>query len=447
MRKNWLHLDLKGAIPSARKLAEFLVFWKECGFNGIVLEYDDRIPWQTWDIDSRIQYDMGELSYLLLKIKELNFEIIPLIQILGHLEWLLKHEKYHDWRENGVGSEICPLNSDVIEKFEEWIDEIVRLHPDSRFIHLGADETFYLGTCERCRQHSKKELYLNHISRMCEYVIAKKMSPLIWADIFRREKSVDSSIALPAGTILVDWQYAGIPPYSSTEDLKRSGCEVMGASGIMVGWWEQCYQLQSVPQYRIDNVTGWNKYGDESGLGIIHTTWTRAGSLWNIRAPWHGALPGFIAAGFPECWAAHPWNPFITQLTRIMERDIPCELEQAAADMLKLPVNGMIETESRRWWSLALRYQALAKELILLQSTCLCLNKVAGFVGRDQTMHYQACTKPLAELLIKVENWEVEARQYWQDNELSDSAEFFASHSDIVKEEIHRLTNLEGEKK
>ena len=35
-KNNWLHLDLKGAIPSVGKLLEQLEFWKDCGYDGIV---------------------------------------------------------------------------------------------------------------------------------------------------------------------------------------------------------------------------------------------------------------------------------------------------------------------------------------------------------------------------------------------------------------------------
>ena len=42
-KNNWLHLDLKGAIPSVGKLLEQLEFWKDCGYDGIVWENTDVI--------------------------------------------------------------------------------------------------------------------------------------------------------------------------------------------------------------------------------------------------------------------------------------------------------------------------------------------------------------------------------------------------------------------
>lgn len=144
-KNNWLHLDLKGAIPSVGKLLEQLEFWKDCGYDGIVWEYDDRIPWQSWPGTWRGGYTIQEQRRLMDACRKLELETVPLIQIQGHLEWLLKHERYSGWRENGVSSELCPLHPEVLPRLKKWIDEITTLHPGSRFLHLGADETWYMG--------------------------------------------------------------------------------------------------------------------------------------------------------------------------------------------------------------------------------------------------------------------------------------------------------------
>lgn len=444
-KNNWLHLDLKGAIPSVGKLLEQLEFWKDCGYDGIVWEYDDRIPWQSWPGTWRGGYTIQEQRRLMDACRKLELETVPLIQIQGHLEWLLKHERYSGWRENGVSSELCPLHPEVLPRLKKWIDEITTLHPGSRFLHLGADETWYMGKCGKCSLHDKMELYGEHVSRLCNYVLEKGWRPLIWADMFWREKRLDVAARLPVGTILVDWQYDGAPPYETTEALLECGHEVMGASGVMTGWWEHCYRVQSEPESRVRNVSAWNRWAMEKNIGMIHTTWTRGASLWNIYGPWHGALPAFIAGGNPERWERHPWHGFMERLARIMEQDVPDELDRAATEMLELPADGSIEVESRRWWNLALRYQSLQKQLLIHRSTRTCLEQVGKFVGRDKTMFHRNCILPFAELLPKAEQWEEEARAFWRDNELSDTEEFMATHIGIMINEIKYYLNTKTE--
>lgn len=438
MRKNWLHLDLKGAIPACRIFLETLDYWRDCGFNGLVLEYDDRIPWRSWPEARNPGYSMAERAEIAAAAQKLGFEVVPLIQTHGHLEWLLKLDEYSHWRENGAGNEICPLCPEVEPRFRRWIDEVAELHPDSRHIHLGGDETRNLGTCPQCRRHDKMELYLTHISKMCRHALSRGLRPLLWADMFVHSGRIELAAGLPEGTILVDWRYDGAPPYDSTGELRKTGREIMGASATMKGWWEHCYRVQVEPQARINNVTGWNRYGDATGTGIIHTTWTRPGSLWNMSGPWLGAVPAFIAAGNPERWASHPWRGFVGRLTGIMERDIHVELEEAAEEALTLPSANAMERESRRWWNLALRYQALQKQFAIHHWTKSCLDKVARFAGRDEAMYRENCVDSFVRLSAGLDEWETEARRFWNDNGLSGEDEYFAVRCETLKEQIKR---------
>ena len=133
------------------------------------------------------------------------------------------------------------------------------------------------------------------------------------------------------------------------------------------------------------------------------------------------------------------------RLARIMEQDVPDELDRAATEMLELPADGAIEVESRRWWNLALRYQSLQKQLLIHRSTRTCLEQVGKFVGRDKTMFHRNCILPFAELLPKAEQWEEEARAFWRDNELSDTEEFMATHIGIMINEIKYYLNTKTE--
>jgi hypothetical protein len=225
-------------------------------------------------------------------------------------------------------------------------------------------------------------IYVNHVSRMCRYTLERGLRPLIWADMFWREERIDIAALLPVGTILVDWQYNRQPPYDSTAELLKSGREVMGASGIMIGWWEHCLQIMSDPQSRIANVSAWNRYAQDNDLGVIHTTWTRAASLWNIYGTWFGAFPAFIAGGNPKSWEIHPWYNFMQKLSRVMERNQVDELDKIAVEILLIPASSAMETQARRWMNLAVRYQVLQQELQIHRSTRRTLEQVSRFVGR-----------------------------------------------------------------
>ena len=313
------------------------------------------------------------------------------------------------------------------------------LHPDSRYIHLGADETWHLATCPQCRERAERDprgklgVYLDHVAPLCRYALGKGLRPLIWGDMFLRENRSDLLAELPDGTIPVDWQYDAAPPYPHTAELLRSGRPFMGASGVAVGWWEHCFRIQNEPTSRLRNVVGWNRFGREHGLGVIHTTWGRAGSLWNIYSPWNGALPVFLAAGDPDRWEKHPWRTFFEDLEPVMWRDTVAELKAAADRALALLATNELERSCLEWWHLALCYQALEKHLRIAITTRQTLDRVKNFVGQDPECYRQNVSDPMTETGCELDAWEVRARAFWRRQQWSDEEEYFATHSGMLR--------------
>ena len=250
---------------------------------------------------------------------------------------------------------------------------------------------------------------------------------------------MDLAAELPEEVILVDWQYHGQAPYKTFDELQQSGHEVMGASGVSVGWWEHASRVQIEPGARINNVTGWKNQADQIGFGMIHTTWGRAGSLWNIYSPLHGAVPVLIAAGSPAAWEKHPWKDFFTGLSDIMFRDTVDELLRTANKVKELPFCGNQEKQCLEWWSLALRYQAMEKNHRIIADGKRCLDKVAGYVGRDPECYRKNVIDSGSKLLQEINQWELDAKAFWSYNELTDDEEFFDSHSNILRERMQEI--------
>ena len=182
---NWIHLDLKGVIPSVRQLKHWLSFFRECGFNGVLWEYEDRLPWQTWQGLHRPGYTIEQWREIWAHCRSLELLSVPLIQTHGHLEWLLQNGTFADWREAGHINELCPQQPDVLPRLKDWIDEVVSLHPDSPYICLGGDETWHLASCERCAEKAagdprgKQGVYLDHIGAVCDHAAAHGVRPML----------------------------------------------------------------------------------------------------------------------------------------------------------------------------------------------------------------------------------------------------------------------------
>ena len=139
-----VHLDLKGSPPKLAYLKEFLPYIKSAGATGLIIEYDDYFPYSN-DLESACNqnhYTSSELKQLFALIKQSNFFVIPLVQSLNNLEFILKLKQFAHLRESRDSfDQINPCLTESYEKvLFKMIDQVIDAHPENlEYIHLGAN--------------------------------------------------------------------------------------------------------------------------------------------------------------------------------------------------------------------------------------------------------------------------------------------------------------------
>lgn len=73
-------------------------------FLGILLEWEDTFPWSGILEQNRASeaYTIEEVDKILGAATRLGLTVVPLVQTFGHLEWILKVEKFRRYRENDI---------------------------------------------------------------------------------------------------------------------------------------------------------------------------------------------------------------------------------------------------------------------------------------------------------------------------------------------------------
>ena len=221
-----VHLDLKGAPPKLSYLRElFPLIWK-AGGNALLIEYEDMFPYTGYIMNASAlnAYSKQQILQLVSLAKENHLEIIPLVQTFGHMEHVLKLEEFSHLREVPFYPQsLCPSKPESFQIVKLMIDQIMEVHYDSKYIHIGCDEVFQLGTCSLCKEKMRKmqstlpltteevvqiggdhvkrhqvpgissantnhQLYLEHVKRVASYVRDKsqgRVKPIIWDDMLR----------------------------------------------------------------------------------------------------------------------------------------------------------------------------------------------------------------------------------------------------------------------
>ncbi|MBR6726888.1 MAG: family 20 glycosylhydrolase [Clostridia bacterium] len=133
--------------------------------------------------------------------RELGFELIPEVQPLGHVQYITyahpdiaevdpeQESSVTDAREADIPPSLfykhsyCPQNEKSYAIIHDLIDEIVEVVRPQRFVHCGHDEIYQLGLCPKCKNVPRDRLYEMHVRDLHDYLAAKGLRMMLWADM------------------------------------------------------------------------------------------------------------------------------------------------------------------------------------------------------------------------------------------------------------------------
>jgi len=219
LRMRGIHINLWSMTPTYEYLEEFIRRLSRFKINTILLEYEDKFPYEKHPVLRHpLALSREQVESLLRVAKAHHIEVIPLVQSFGHLTYVLKHPEYAHLAEQSDSSmsdiipqawQYCPLNPASLEMFSDMAGEVMELHADSRYLHIGADETFHLGQCARCsefaKKHGKSRLFVDYVNKVSEFVKSKGKNPILWYDYLTNyPREVDN---LSRDLWIMYWQY------------------------------------------------------------------------------------------------------------------------------------------------------------------------------------------------------------------------------------------------
>ncbi len=149
-----VHIDFRThcLMPTFEYLVETIKELARYKINAVILEWEDKFPYQSHpEVAAPLALSPAQVGTLLDVAAQHHIQVIPLLQTLGHVEYILKHPRFAALRERaGDISQFCPCEGGSLALITELLDELLAAHPDATFIHLGGDETWLLGSCPRC---------------------------------------------------------------------------------------------------------------------------------------------------------------------------------------------------------------------------------------------------------------------------------------------------------
>src|SRR4051812_17907191 len=138
------HLDLRIQVMKMDALKGFAKKLSESGINTLVIEWEATYPFEKHPlIPNKYAYTKEEIKSFINYCSSIGIDVIPLQQSFGHVEYILRHERYKDLREDQKDySQVCPLEEEGDKKlFTDLFTELVATHP-SKYFHIGGGENY-----------------------------------------------------------------------------------------------------------------------------------------------------------------------------------------------------------------------------------------------------------------------------------------------------------------
>jgi hypothetical protein len=265
----------KDAMPLQRKLVERI--FARYKFNHLVLEAD----YTQWETNPKLTVERSVPKDQVrdyVKLARENFlEPIPLVQSLGHAEWMFTNgqntELAEDPQARYAYAVTNPKTYDFIEKiYTETLD----LFGPTQYFHIGHDEVNMIGGYPH-REDAKKwgasKLFTYDVNKLNDFFKPKGVKLMLWGDmLLDKSESSDQAAnaesveeakarrdAIPKDAVICDWHYEPRKPeaYKSLKVFKDAGFKTLACT-----W------------YTPENIHSFARAAHDFGAwGLLQTTW------------------------------------------------------------------------------------------------------------------------------------------------------------------------------
>ena len=208
--------DLARQVERLDFLKSLLPRYAAWGYEELYLHLEDAVQYPSLPgIGRDDAYTYQELGELVLVAAQNGIRVVPIVNLLGHTQYLIKHPEWRDLnelrderdhpRETG---QICPLHPRTLEVADKLLRDVAPYCTAGK-VHVGLDESFHLGQCPRCREEIARlglgGHFAGHVNRLHTVCRSLNLSMGLWADMLY---FIPEAIPLlPRGVTAYDWYY------------------------------------------------------------------------------------------------------------------------------------------------------------------------------------------------------------------------------------------------
>ena len=287
-----VQMDLARQMETVELIKAFADGAVKAGFNTLVLYLEGRVRTKTFALPEGESYSAEQMKDVVAYATAKGLDVVPVVSPFGHAEHFFQYgnrqfseQRNGDFRfgKTGLVNVFCPSLPEGRAFIEKYLEDIMEIFPSKNF-HMGLDEVFDCGLCEKCRPRVAKEGlggYFNEVVKWAHSVAAKHGRRMwMWDDYY--DFFPEALADLPKDILMCHWQYG------DSREINRHGPRSHFGDRLRVDWLKYHEKLglrtlMTTGYGLAGNNYAYNDYARkrESALdGAFLTFWEFGGMFW-----------------------------------------------------------------------------------------------------------------------------------------------------------------------
>lgn len=178
-----------------------------------------------------------EVKDLVSFIKDLGFNFVPEIQSLSHVQYITyAHPEIAEvdpTEETPMyPHSYCPSNEKSYEIIFDIIDEILEVTSPGEYVHIGHDEVYQMGLCEKCKGKDLSDLLALHINRVYDHIKKRNLKVMMWSDMVHpvkiaKDYANEAINKIPKDILFLDFRWYFYHTSENEDEVLEKGFNVI----------------------------------------------------------------------------------------------------------------------------------------------------------------------------------------------------------------------------
>ncbi len=315
IEKRAAHYDTKHHQDKRSYVESFIKDLARYKINQLVWEWEDKLEYKSHpEIGAPGAFTIEEMQEMTQYARKYHVEIVPLVQGLGHVSFILKWPQYRPLREIADSNwEFCPLEEGSYELLFDLWEEAIEATPGSEYIHIGSDETYELAACDKCKAKAQEigasGVYHLFVKKAAEHLKKFDRKVMVWERPmgWNESSSPVKNFEISKDIVLTESYQYETPDFKYAKQAKDLGYEIYaydpnpGIEPLFLPYKFRLKRGEKVPgsmenSYQFLTSTALSGVFD----GMINTSWDDSGlhnQMWMLsfvtsaEYSWSGSKP------------------------------------------------------------------------------------------------------------------------------------------------------------